>query len=333
MSKNPLTKEEINDILDKYEYLLVRPDVVGIDIKFDDKQQPYLEIDSLKEEIIIGKTFEQKNLPKIEEMSKAEIPMQSSLEWSVQWRDISIKINSVSENYDQIKNKKLKITEDSSKLYWDRDISSNNNFSAVRPMQGGNMVSAKGINYPGTMGVAMMYRGNFCYLSNNHVLSGNLQFGNRVYQPPKKVQENEFTNVTGAEAIKFYSSIPASEPYYNLKDVAWCITPYDQNKMYVNGIGMITGRRAPVLYERVLFYGGASQKLQSAQIISLTKRYASQNDQFGISYWRNAVELDREIGIPGDSGTAYIAEDDYKVVALHRAGSYDYDGTSKGCIL
>lgn len=87
--------------------------------------------------------------------------------------------------------------------------------------------------------------------------------------------------------------------------------------------------RQPRLNETIQIFGANTQLLKEAKIQSLTKRYKSKGT-LGYSWWKNGVALDARVTQRGDSGSAYVAKDDKKLVAIHRSGN---SSGSTGCLL
>ena len=108
-----------------------------------------------------------------------------------------------------------------------------------------------------------------------------------------------------------------------------CDSSINLSSQEVRGIGKIKGRRAPIKGETIYIFGGKSEKKRSAKIVSLTYRYRS-NGTLGYSFWKNGIKLDKVVTQSGDSGSAYIASSDYKLIGIHRSGNGKH---STGCLV
>lgn len=307
-----LTKEEINDILDNYEGLFANPEVIGMDIKFD-SAQPYLEIDKID-----GPT--EKALEVRDEIAFVDLPSKINVfnrivETSeLEEFQIEVRISKCSRNIDDM------LFEEDYKLK-----------TFQRPVLGGTLISAEGIRGKGTLGASFLYKnGQYCFVSNNHVLSKNRPAGNIVFQPIQQIFSNQLGRVADRISTKYYTRIP-NKPIFNTSDVAWGFSSPNISSMEIKDIGQVRGRRSPNLGETILLFGGATQQRKEAEIISVTKRYRSRDPVMGHSFWRDGIELNKKITNPGDSGSAYVAKSDFKIVGLHRAANIN--GTSKGCLL
>ncbi len=197
-----------------------------------------------------------------------------------------------------------------------------------RPCPGGVLIKTAGFAGRGSLATSLLYRGKYRILSNNHVISKNGSVGENVYQPAIESPENKLAQVDGFDRIEYYPTSQPLNPVYNTTDIAWCDSDVERSSQSVTEIGEVTGWRAPKLGEEVELFGGKTQERRTAKIKSITLRYRSQGS-LGYSFWKNGIELDALVTQAGDSGTAYVASNDKRVVALHRSAGT----TSKGAPL
>ncbi|WP_141699126.1 trypsin-like serine protease [Candidatus Thiosymbion oneisti] len=324
--KGMLTDEEINDILDQYSDWLTYDNIVGIDVEemIDEKtgeKRLELLVDALEvesfEEVLEEKAFRGEKEKTLEIPQTVEIPLYDAEEpVEPVWKEIYTRIRVVDEIVeDELVEKEVTTGQDDAEENGIEEAQ-----AKKRPCPGGYMIRTHGLGGKGSVGTSINYRGKYRLLSNNHVLTKNGNVGKWVYQPTEVMKENRLVKVTGFDSIIYYSTNNPGNPTYHDKDVAWCDSSTDISSQEVRGIGKIKGRRSPRKGETIYVYGGKSEKKYSAKVVSTTYRYRSKGT-LGYSFWRNGLKLDRLVTQPGDSGSAYVASSDSKLVGLHRSGN------------
>ncbi len=311
----PLSTDEINDILDRFsEWLtytnIVAMDLIAVEREDDDANVDYeLVVEQLSEEDAEKITQENARFG-IEERTM-EIPRHVVIieaEESEDGKPLAISTRVITTD---------EIVEDELLTPLDEDVEEAD--SKVRPCPGGYLIKTAGLSGRGSLCTSINYRGRYRLLSNNHVISKNGSVGKWVFQPTTESTVNRVKKVTGFDRIVYYSSSSQPNPTYNTKDVAWCDTDSSTSSQKVRGIGNVTGRRAPRVGETIKLFGGRTASLKTAKIRSITRRYRSRGS-LGYSWWKNGIQLDARVTQGGDSGSAYIASSDNKLVAIHRSG-------------
>ena len=318
--ENELSPEEINEILDLFEEWLGYANIVSLDIRQKENGSGGFETSLHVGRINEGELEEQERSPELlfAVPDFVDIPnIVRGLEESESNETVRVPV--VVETTEEILEEPL-IGDDDDDIFEEAQ-------TKQRPCPGGYLIRTHGLNR-GSIALSIMYRGAYRLLSNNHVLAKNGHVGIQTYQPTDPIATNKLLTVSGFDTITYYANKNQANPTRNEKDVAWCDSTTSISSQEVRSIGKIAGRRSPKLGETVQIFGGKTEKLETAKIQSVTLRYRSKGS-LGYSWWRNGIELDKNITQGGDSGTAYIAKSDKKVVALHRAGG----STSKGCPL
>ena len=330
MKKQDLSKEEINAILDQFTDWFSHPDVVGIDLGADESGEIQLEVDQLEESESIEAADLATDpvdftLPEFVEITLQSQSLSSPSTHGSLPERIPVKVNRVSED---IEDELIDGSDELSALTLADPVMAAS-LARIRPAPGGYFIRTEGMKGRGSLGVSINYRGHYRILSNNHVIAKNGNIGKWVYQPDRVRPDNQLARVSGYDPIQYYKRKKQRSPVYNVHDVAWCDSDAQISKQAVREIGPVAGWREPVMNEEIWFFGARTQTLRSAKIVSLTRRYRSKGS-LGYSWWKDGIKLDRSISQSGDSGTAYVAQSDQMVVALHRSGSKSY---STGCPL
>ena len=316
-----LSSLEINDILDRFDEWLTYTNVVSIDVLPVDA-----DADDLTYELVVGRISEDA----VAENAKKEAafgiaPRVMEVPKEVSLRDDDVDAELIEDGLPRALPTRIvetdEIVEDElvTPLYSDDEDFIEETDAKVRPCPGGYLIKAEGLTGRGTLGTSISYGGTYRILSNNHVIAKNGNVGKWVFQPNVESTTNRLKKVTDFVFIKYYASATQTNPTRNVKDVAWCDSDSATSSQKVRGIGNIAGRRSPVVGETVKVFGGETAALKTAKIESVTHRYRS-NGTLGYSWWKNGIKLDANITQAGDSGSAYVASSDSKLVGLHRVG-------------
>jgi hypothetical protein len=196
----------------------------------------------------------------------------------------------------------------------------------VRPTVGGCMVSIYidlDTDATGTLGVNMQYNGAMSIVTNNHVIAKNGNVGSWVYQPNTGIVfQNSVATVTDFIPIRSYANPNQPNPKKNKYDFAWATIEQDLAALNIKDIGQPTGTRAPVVGERVRWFGKQTGSVQYATISSITTITTQKNGQARWAWWENLIDLSGVVPTKpagevrqGDSGSALVA-DDMKIVGL-----------------
>jgi hypothetical protein len=198
----------------------------------------------------------------------------------------------------------------------------------IRPCPGGYGIQGDGIDM-GTLGVNIFWPdpitgiAKYRLLTNNHVISQNgANKSGIVWQPDDSDKSlNYLTKVTGYVPLRFYNSNNEQNPIYCTQDLAWC--DIDQMAGAPDITDMETlpkGIRKPIIGEKILMIGKTTGKVQKGTIQSMD--YAGVMPLGGrYVYFKNLIKISGGESNSGDSGMAYIAEKDYKVVGIHMGKS------------
>jgi hypothetical protein len=328
-----LSEEEINHILDRFTEWLTYDNVVGIDIEEVENSESgemgiHLLVEVLREDILeemASIKTSRGELPKIIEIPPMVLITAIGSDGMVQEAvHIPTKVRKVTEtvedellddDYDRdVPNKEYNM----SRKEGSGEYEAEKHQPRIRPCPGGYLVRTDGLKGRGSLATSISYRGKYRILSNNHVIAKNDSVGKWVYQPDEASEKNRLAKVSGFDKIEYYDSQNPKDPIYQEKDVAWCDSSSAASSQEVKDIGKVKGLRSPKKGETIVVYGGKSEAKRSAKIESITYRYRSKGS-LGYSFWKNGIRLEKVVTTSGDSGSAYIASSDSKLVALHRA--------------
>lgn len=202
----------------------------------------------------------------------------------------------------------------------------------LRPAPGGVQIEAENIDGTGTLGVNIRWRDRLRLITNNHVISENGNVGAVVYQPSAGSMRNRLTRVSGFDEVRTQPDKDRPEPHFNRRDVAWCDVDEEQATRDILHLGIPAGVRAPVAGERIRLVGKETGAVQHARIadIHLRKVLRWPDETGDWAFFDEQIQLDRVVTQAGDSGSAYVAESDNRVVGIHVAANASY---SWGCPL
>jgi len=204
------------------------------------------------------------------------------------------------------------------------------NNERIRPAEGGYQIRAENMNGSGTLGVNIVWASKYRLMTNNHVIACNRNAGADVYQPSDGVN-NKIGVVNGFIPVVTYPNSTEPHPHYNTQDLAWTYLTPLVGSPEITQIGVPSGVRAPVAGESVVLVGKQTGTVQKAKIASLAYAATMEWPGPGSYAWFNTlIRLDANVTRPGDSGSAYVALSDGKVVGIHVGGNNAF---SFGCQL
>lgn len=189
---------------------------------------------------------------------------------------------------------------------------------------GGSQIKVDGLNGGGTLGVCINFNGKYRLLSAAHVLT---EFdednigkqislrtglkGNEPYVQGPKVE--------GHYKVILYDTMTERDPQLYSRDLAWAsVTERDAPSSQVRTIGDVTKIDRPKRNNKVVFYGGSSQKLfndteniyvestSTLQIVSFLIRGKTRYGYFQGICSVNLTKEDYDDLEEGDSGTAIL---------------------------
>lgn len=200
----------------------------------------------------------------------------------------------------------------------------------VRPCPGGYQIEADGVGLTGTLAVNMVWRGKYRLLASNHVISENGHVGADVFQPEQDPNDI-LGNVVGYIPVVTYPSPTEPNPVFNHQDMAWSDVGPDICDAEIYKIGKPKGHRVPSKGETVRLIGKETGTVQTAKIASVGLQMKLKWPIGGTqwAWFENLVQLDSVVTQAGDSGAAYVADDDM-VVGLHVGAT---DAYSFGCVV
>jgi hypothetical protein len=191
--------------------------------------------------------------------------------------------------------------------------------------RGGSEIAADNVKLTGTLGVNVVWAGRYRLLASNHVISENGNLGaevRRLDADPGRPGEPVGT-VDGYLPVACHPSPVTPFPLYNRQDLAWCDLDRTAGSPEIAGIGTPTGLRAPVAGEAIRMIGKQTGRVRTATVVSTALAVRVEWPTVGAGTWAwfdSMIQLDAAITQPGDSGSAYVALSDGKVVGLHVGG-------------
>lgn len=201
----------------------------------------------------------------------------------------------------------------------------------IRPIPGAYQITAAGIDGTGTLGVNLDWAGKYRLLTNNHVISEN-GLGSLVYQPTED-DNNEIGKVDGFTEVYTYPSRNEPKPRFNYQDLAWhnWEDGEETGMREIANLWKPNGYRPPRRGEKVKLIGKQTAGVKHATIESIEFQVSVKWSDGQWAWFGSMILLDRNVTQAGDSGCAYLAEDDDMVVGLHIG--VEEKGKSFGCQL
>jgi hypothetical protein len=202
----------------------------------------------------------------------------------------------------------------------------------VRPAKGGYQIAADNLKGTGTLGVNIVWASRYRMLTTNHAISENGNLAAEIYQPDGG-SGDVLGTVDGYVPVLTYPSPVVPFPAYNRQDLAWCDIDPSVGSPEIAEIGTPSGLRAPVVGEAITMIGKQSGQVRRATVSSTTLALRLEWPLPGAGAWAwfdNLIQVSSSVTQPGDSGSAYVALTDGKVVGIHIGGGAAY---SFGCQL
>ena len=191
----------------------------------------------------------------------------------------------------------------------------------------------------GSVGVNTIFNGTYRLLSCAHVLTefddANIGNQRRVKVCPSKDEPFQLIPVTieGHARARVYDMINPSIRRRAEQDLAWAKITAADGLPSVKEIGSVSGIRKPILNETVTLFGAYSQEqFMNIPIIGnnvrLTMPFNASDGKKKFVFFRGLWKLDlrktEKVLMPGDSGTAIIAEVDKAIVGILVCGNLSY---------
>ncbi len=288
-----LDKVEAKDLLNKYRYLLSTPSVVSLSYCSEKKEGKKTGRYVLRVGVI-------KKLP-ANEIEDPDILLPKTVVYETPTKKVAVPVQVVEEGVIQ---------------------------ALGPPYKGGSQVMTTGAIEQGTLGVNTQYKGTYRLLSAAHVLTqfdpGNIGKAINARSDPVNDQYQPMgTTVEGQVNVTLYTSSSEPNPVYAKQDLAWATVTPQQGSPEIIDIGAVNGIRDPNNSEKVQFYGAASEELQSDIVVADTSTMVTVRFQDGIGsykygYFEDVCMLDisNASPLPGDSGSAMIAQSDKAIVGI-----------------
>ena len=199
------------------------------------------------------------------------------------------------------------------------------------PYKGRSQIVAQNVGGGGTLGVNTQYKGSYRLLSAAHVLTkfDPKNIGQKIFAYSDSSDEPADTGatVTGQVSVTLYDSPDVPNPTYAKQDLAWANITEAQGSPEIERIGKVGPIRNPVLNEKAKFYGRMTKDLFEGLVIedisaSVTLKVQIDGEtKYG--YFEDIVvmSLPYAAPVPGDSGSAVIAECDNNIIGILMATS------------
>lgn len=194
------------------------------------------------------------------------------------------------------------------------------------PYKGGSQIAAQNVGGGGTLGVNTQYKGNYRLLSAAHVLTkfDPKNIGQKIFARSDSSDQPADTGatVTGQVSVVLYDSPNEPSPTYAKQDLAWANITEAQGSPEIESIGKVGPIRNPVVKERAKFYGGMTEDLFEDLVVedisaSMTlKVQVDGKNKYGYFEDVAVISLTGATPVPGDSGSAVIAESDNNVIGI-----------------
>ena len=199
------------------------------------------------------------------------------------------------------------------------------------PYKGGSLIKTETIDVIGTLGVNTHYKGVYRLLSAAHVLTqfDDNNIGQKILASSDGGEHFEHTGstVTGQVDVDLYDTPSQPAPVYAKQDLAWANITEDKGLPEIKEIGLVVGIRDPDLEDFVQFYGGRSERLyNNLKVLDVSANIKVSfkiNGATKYGYFEEAVQIDitQAAPVPGDSGSAVIAQSDKAIVGILMSSS------------
>ena len=201
------------------------------------------------------------------------------------------------------------------------------------PYKGGSSIKTETIDAKGTLGANTHYKGVYRLLSGAHVLTqfDESNIGKKVLVSSDGEHfEDTIATVTGQVNVVLYDKPAQPAPVYAKQDLAWANITEDKGSPEIKEIGRVGNIRDPVLKELVQFYGAESEDLaKDLEVLDVSAKLAVRfkiNGANKYGYFEDVVKFDitEAAPLPGDSGSAIIAQNDKTIVGILMSSSMFY---------
>lgn len=281
-----LSDKEANELMDEYDHLFKNPNVVSLDYRTSAGQKM----------LCIGV---------IKEDTSSELPKVAVYETSAKRVEVPVHIFVQGE------------------------------IMALAPYEGGSEIKNIALRMCGTVGVNTVFKGKYRLLTCAHVLT-EFDDDNIECQRGIEVKHNEdedfqllrnpAVTVEGHVPVTVYDSpTPNQENPLEFadQDLAWAKLTVANGLPSIKEIGSVSGIRKPELSDTITFFGAASQQLQrNIPILSNIGRprmtFRTSNNDVKYAFFQNfwMLNMTTAVALPGDSGSAIIAEVDKAVIGI-----------------
>ena len=203
-------------------------------------------------------------------------------------------------------------------------------FALNPPYKGGSLVKTETVLVKGTLGVNTHYKGVYRLLSAAHVLTrfDESNIGKKILASSDGEHfEDTGSTVTGHIHVDLYDRCSQLAPVFAKQDLAWANITEDKGSPEIKMIGHVGGIRDPVVGEFVQFYGAGSECLYDnleVEAISaeIKVNYTINNDiKYGYFEEPFKINITNCAPLPGDSGSAIIAQRDKAIVGILMSSS------------
>lgn len=194
------------------------------------------------------------------------------------------------------------------------------------PYKGGSQIAAQNVGGGGTLGVNTQYKGSYRLLSAAHVLTkfDPKNIGQKIFARSNSSDQPADTGatVTGQVSVVLYDKPNEPSPTYAKQDLAWANITEGQGSPEIKSIGKVGPIRNPVVNEKAKFYGGKSEDLfedsevEDISASMILKVQVDGNIKYGYFEDVAVISLPGATPVPGDSGSAIIAESDNNVIGI-----------------
>ena len=196
------------------------------------------------------------------------------------------------------------------------------------PYEGGSEVYAASAVGQGTLG---HYKGKYRLLSAAHVLTrfDPANIGRQINPRSNLLHPFQSMSITieGQVDVVLYNSPNVQNPVCAKQDLAWATVTSQQESPEIISAGAVNNIRDPLKDELVQYYRASSQKCQSDIPVADTATMAKVQIQVGRSSYKYAyfedicrLDISQATPIPGDSGSALIAQSDKRIVGILFSG-------------
>ena len=291
-----LDEVEAKDLLKKYKHLLSTPNVVSLSYCSEKKEGRKTGRNVLRVGVI-------KKLP-AEDIKDPDVLLPKAVEYETLNKKVSVPVQVVEEG----------------------EIC-----ALSPPYEGGSKVHATGAVGWDTLGVNTYYKGKHRLLNAAHVLTrfDPANIGREINPQSHHLDPFQSMGITveGQVDVELYDSPNVQNPVCAKQDLAWATITSQQGLPEIVSADPINDIRDPIKDELVQYYSASSQKLQSNIPVADTATMAKVRIKVGNSSYKYAyfediccLDISQACPMPGDSGSAMIAQSDKRIVGILFSG-------------